>query len=272
MTVYECIMVLQTINNVHKHSKGGITMLTEERFDAILRIVDTNGSVTNQELVNLLGASESTIRRDITALAAEKRLIRVHGGAISLKKNLNSKDFEVDKRRTMYAKEKKIIGEYAASLVEDGDLIYIDAGTTTEFMVKCIPENKKAIFVPNAVSHAVALCKKRYDAYIPGGRIKPVTEAVVGSGALMSLRMYNFNKGFFGANGIEHNSGITTPGISEAAIKEFALSRCQERFILADSSKFDAVSSVCFASLDNVRIITEKIPLEYEEYDIIKVK
>ena len=88
----------------------------------------------------------------------------------------------------------------------------------------------------------------------------------------MSLRMYNFNKGFFGANGIEHNSGITTPDISEAAIKEFALSRCQERFILADSSKFDAVSSVCFASLDNVRIITEKIPLEYEEYDIIKVK
>lgn len=247
-------------------------MLTEERFNAILQLVDKNGSITNQELVNLLGASESTIRRDITALAADKRLIRVHGGAISLKKNLNSTDFEVDTRRTMYAEQKKIIGAYAASLVEDGDLIYIDAGTTTEFMVNCIPENKKAIFVTNAVSHAVALGKKGYDAYIPGGRIKPVTEAVVGSGALMSLRMYNFNKGFFGANGIEHTAGITTPGISEAAIKEFALSRCRERYILADSSKFDCVSSVCFAALDNVKIITENIPDEYKEYEIIKAK
>lgn len=247
-------------------------MLSEERLEEILRIVNHDGSVSNQELVTMLGASESTIRRDITALAAAKKLIKVHGGALSLNRQYASEDEDISERRTMQVEEKKEIGSFAARFISDGDLVYVDAGTTTEALVNSIPKGIRAVFVTNAMSHAVALGKKGCDVYILGGKVKPVTEAVVGSGAILSLEMYNFSKGFFGANGIERSHGITTPDLGEADIKTYALSRCRERYILADSSKFDHVSSIAFAQLDNVTVITDSIPEDYSDFDILSVK
>lgn len=246
-------------------------MLTEERFAAILKLVNKNGSITNQELVKLLGISESTVRRDVSALAADNKLIRVHGGAMALKKNLNSTDFEVKKRRSIHTEQKTAIAEYSAQLIDDNELIYIDAGTSTELLVKSIPDNKKAIFVTNAVAHAAALEKKGCEAYIIGGRLKPVTEAIIGSTAMLMLKTYNFSKGFFGTNGIEHEAGLTTPDAAEANIKRFAMSRCREKYVLCDSSKFDCISSVSFAEISEVTIITEEIPEEYKNYSVIKV-
>lgn len=247
-------------------------MLSEERLEEILRILDQNGSITNQELVTMLGASESTIRRDLTALSAEKKLIKVHGGAMALKSSYNSQDYEISARRSMNATEKRIIGRFAVSEIEDGDLIYVDAGTTTEAFVDSIPKGLNAVFVTNAVSHAVSLSKKGYDAYILGGRMKPVTEAVIGSGAVLSLSIYNFSKGFFGANGIERECGITTPDVGEAAVKRYAMQRCRQKYILADSTKFGEVSSIAFASADDVTVITEKRPEGYEDLTIIEAK
>lgn len=247
-------------------------MLSEERFEALLNIVNQNGSVTIQELVARLGVSESTVRRDITALAAEKQLIKVHGGALSVKSKRDSTDFEVAQRRIMHTKQKQIIGEYAAKLIEDGDLIYIDAGTTTERLIAAIPEGLKVVFVTNALSHAIILSKKGYDAYVLGGRVKPVTEAVIGSGAVISLGIYNFTKGFFGANGIDGKHGITTPDIGEAAIKTYALTRCKEKYVLADSSKFGTLSTISFAHIDDVTIISETVPPDYDGYDVITAK
>ncbi len=246
-------------------------MLSEERLDAIVSLVDKSGSVTVQDLVIQLGASESTIRRDITALANAKRLVRVHGGAMSLKTKYNNTEYEVSKRRTMYAEEKKMIGEYAASLIEDGDLVYIDAGTTTEFLIDNIVMGIDAVFVTNAVSHAITLSKKGYSAYILGGRLKAVTEAIVGSGAVVALGVYNFTKGFFGANGISIENGITTPEISEADLKRAAMRQCKESFVLADSSKFGLISQIAFANISDVTVITDKAPNDYSEYDIIAV-
>ncbi len=247
-------------------------MLSEERLELLLNLVNKNGSVTNQELVAKLGVSESTIRRDITALAEEKQLIKVHGGALSIKSRQDFVDYEVSERRVMNVKEKHLIGSYAASLIEKGDLIYIDAGTTTECLVEALPEGLGAVFVTNALAHAIALSKKGYDAYILGGKVKPITEAVVGSGAVLSLGIYNFTKGFFGANGIDIEHGLTTPDIGESAIKTYALSRCKEKYVLADSSKFGHVSTISFGSIDDVTIISDTTPSDYEGFKIIDAK
>lgn len=172
----------------------------------------------------------------------------------------------------MNVKEKHLIGSYAASLIEKGDLIYIDAGTTTECLVEALPEGLGAVFVTNALAHAIALSKKGYDAYILGGKVKPITEAVVGSGAVLSLGIYNFTKGFFGANGIDIEHGLTTPDIGESAIKTYALSRCKEKYVLADSSKFGHVSTISFGSIDDVTIISDTTPSDYEGFKIIDAK
>ena len=155
-----CIIQIETVKNVQT-IKGGERMLLEERLDEIVKIVNERGSISNQELVKMLGASESTIRRDITTLANDNRVIRVHGGAMSVVSGGGMEDSEVSARRIQNSDEKIKIAKYAASLINEGDLVYIDAGTTTEYMIEYITA-KDATFVTNALSHAVGLARKGF--------------------------------------------------------------------------------------------------------------
>ena len=242
-------------------------MLPGERTEDILRIINERGSISNQELVSLTGASESTIRRDITALADENRILRVHGGAMSLGSGIRMEDKDVGARRAENGDEKRQIGMYAASLIENGDLVYIDAGTTTEYMIDYITATG-VTFVTNALTHAVRLAQRGFNAYILGGQVKSVTEAIIDSEAIVSLSKYNFTKGFFGTNGVSRDRGFTTPDVREADVKKYAMSRCFEPYILCDFSKFGKVSRVTFAKSGDAAVITEKIPEGYGAFDI----
>lgn len=242
-------------------------MLTEERFDEITRLVNERGSITNHELVKLLNVSESTIRRDITALADDNRVIRVHGGAMSVNSGVSMEDSDINARRAQCGEEKKQIAKYAASLINNGELVYIDAGTTTEYMIDYITA-AGATFVTNALSHAVKLAKRGFNVYIIGGQIKSITEAIIDSEAIISLTKYNFTKGFFGTNGVSRDRGLTTPDVREADIKKFAMSRCAKKYVLCDSSKFNKVSKATFAMPGEVTVITEKMPENFRGYKI----
>ena len=233
-------------------------MLQEERLEAIVRIVNENYSITNQELAELTDSSPSTIRRDVTELASRGLIIKVHGGAMAASDSTFASDSRMSERRTKNAEAKQKIAAYAAKLIKPGDVVYIDAGTTTEILADLITE-KDAVYVTNAVSHAVKLASKGFTVHVIGGMLKPVTEAVVGGEAVVSLRKFNFSLGFFGANGISSGAGITTPDINEAVVKEQAVDCCNRCYVLVDSSKLDKVSTVRFADPDDVIIITEKI-------------
>ena len=121
-------------------------MLTEERKAKILEIVNKKKSVSVPDLIKKFGVSESTIRRDITSLSREGKILKVHGGAVKLEERTNDD-------------EKIRIARYAASLIQSGDVVFIDAGTTTHFMLDFITE-KRATYVTNAVSHAKDLVRK----------------------------------------------------------------------------------------------------------------
>ena len=124
----------------------------------------------------------------------------------------------------------------------------------------------------NAVTHARNLAALGFRVILIGGELKGSTEAVVGANAIEMLRNYNFNKGFFGTNGISIKCGFTTPDINEAEVKKMAMCHCNHKIILADSTKFDNVSSVTFARLDTAKIITdEEVPAGYKDYNIYKV-
>jgi DeoR family fructose operon transcriptional repressor len=120
--------------------------------------------------------------------------------------------------------------------------------------------------VTNALSHAVRLAKRGFNVYIIGGQIKSITEAIIDSEAIISLTKYNFTKGFFGTNGINIGSGLTTPDVREADIKKFAMSRCAKKYVLCDSSKFNKISKATFAMPGDVTIITDKTPDDFKDY------
>lgn len=230
-------------------------MLTQERHSIILQELKLKEMITVTELVEQLETSESTIRRDLMTLEQQGYLKRVHGGAMLPEKKLSQLEYQVDKRQTMNRREKEAIAKKAASFITEGDVIYIDAGTTTELLIDYI-ESKDLIVVTNGIEHATKLLAKGIRVHILGGEIKAVTHAIVGANAVKDLEKYNFSKGFFGVNGISLASGYTTPDFNEGIVKEKAIRKCQEAYILADETKLDTVSFMSFARLDEAMLVT----------------
>ena len=200
-------------------------MLTEQRYQIILDLLKEKKSVTATELKEILDTSESTVRRDITALHKAGKLIKVFGGAVAL---------------------------------EDGDTVSAYEPTV---------EQKSELYVE--VSHAQRLAAKGIKVFLIGGELKSSTEAVIGAQAMKNLQEYHFTKGFFGANGITKAEGFTTPDANEALVKQTAIERCKNRYILADHSKFGCISSVTFSAFVNAKILTDGCPAEYQELDCV---
>lgn len=232
-------------------------MLTEERHQLILEELNKKTIVHVTELVTLLDSSESTIRRDLNSLDQEGKLKKIHGGATLIEKEFNTKDHLVSIREQLNLDEKSRIAKKAASLIKRDDFVYIDAGTTTSLMIDFISE-VEAIYVTNGINQAKKLVGRGFKTFILAGEIKPSTEAIVGIEAINSLKKYNFTKGFFGTNGISEYRGFTTPDINEALVKGEALKRTRNSYILADNSKFNEISCITFAEIDEAIILTTK--------------
>ena len=236
-------------------------MLTEERFAKILSILESMGSVTVQQLMTELDASESTIRRDLNALDANGQLTKVHGGAILKTVAYSTKDDNVISRKEKNRDAKNKIAKYAAEQIASGDFVYLDAGTTTELMIEYIT-SRQAVFVTNAIGHAKKLAEHGCKVYILGGEFKAVTEAIVGEEAVFTLDKYNFTKGFWGANGVSRQRGFSTPELKEAMVKRKSMENCRDCYILADESKFSQISSVTFAPFEKATVITTELKQE----------
>jgi Transcriptional regulators of sugar metabolism len=239
-------------------------MLTEKRHGIILELLQEKRSITVAEIKDRLGISESTIRRDLNALDREGKLTKVFGGAVALDAAPSSAELSVSQKLQVNEEEKRCIARYAASILRPHDFVYLDAGTTTGYMLE-YPMEKNVTFVTNAVAHARRLAVAGYRALLVGGELRGTTEAVVGAQAVLSIQEYHFTLGFFGANGISRRHGCTTPDSSEALVKKTALRQCGKPYVLADSAKFDEVSSVSFAGFREVEIISERIPGGYGE-------
>ena len=233
-------------------------MLAEERYNEILRLVNEKKTVTVQELTEVLDTSESTIRRDLTTLHKKGSLIKVHGGATALSVEGMTRDASLTVRRDMNIEEKVAIAKYAAALIEKDDFVYLDAGSSVDLMIDYIVE-QEAISVTNAIGPAQKLLQKGCRVFLLGGELKEVTEAIVGAQAIDSLKGYNFTKGFFGANGVHRERGLTTPDITEALVKEKAMEQCANRYVLADSTKINQISSVTFAGFEEGMILTTRL-------------
>ncbi len=245
-------------------------MLTEERYAAILEILRNKNAVTVIELTEMVGASESTIRRDLNALDAMGKLNKVHGGATAIEREFILNEDSVSVKEQLNVEEKKAIARYAVTMIQDDDFIFIDAGTTTRWLIEYI-EASNAAFVTNGIPQAKLLMKKGLKTYMIGGMAKPVTEAIVGADAVNHMKKYNFSKCFLGTNGIHLDYGFTTMDVEEAMVKTEALNHSYAGIILADSSKFGKVTAVTFAGIEKACIITDKVRNDkYRDATIIK--
>ncbi len=234
-------------------------MLAEERFQAILSLLEQKRAATVAELARETGTSESTIRRDLNTLDRQGRLNKVHGGATALESEFMALERDVVTREYLNVEEKEEIAQYAAEQIGDDDFVFLDAGTTTMKLAEYMGATK-ATFVTNGIVHARILSEKGLKVYILGGQLKPSTEAIVGAGALNSLRQFNFTKAFMGVTGISAGQGYTTADPEEALVKSEAIRRSYATYMLADHSKFNKVYAATIETLEKACIITDRLP------------
>ena len=245
-------------------------MLSEKRHEIILNLLKLKGFVGLNELLESTESSESTIRRDLSYLESINLLKRVHGGAKSL--DNVSKELSYNEKSSKSIHEKRAIAKYAASLIKDGDCIFIDAGTTTYELIDYL-ENKDIFVVSNGLSHIDTLIQKNIKCYMIGGNVKISTKAITGSDALMCLSKFRFDKCFIGANGVHSTYGLTTPDTEEAILKECAIKNSRKSYLLVDDSKFGEISTIKFADIDKCIIVTNEKPEDntYDKKTDIKV-
>lgn len=245
-------------------------MITEERHSKIISALMRKKTLTVYELCELLKTSESTVRRDLTVLAKQGRLKKVHGGAVALESEIMMTEPDVQEKQQLNSEEKSKIAEYAAKTIKKNDFVFIDAGTTTERMIEYVTEHS-ATFVTNGFIHAHLLAKNGFKVYLTGGEVKPSTQALVGVSCVEAIKNYNFTKCFLGTNGITVEHGMTTPNVDEACVKRAALSQSYMTYVLADHTKFEKTAAVTFADLQNVCILTDKLPNEkYRNITVVK--
>ncbi|QRZ29759.1 DeoR/GlpR family DNA-binding transcription regulator [Lactococcus cremoris] len=231
-------------------------MLANERKKRIVYYLKINRRATIEELLTLMYCSISTLRRDLNELEKEKSLRRVHGGA-ELTQDL-SEELSISEKTSKNIQEKEEIAQIALSKIKDGDIVFLDAGTTTGLLAELINQSHLYLtIVTNSVTHLAKLTDGRLIVYLLGGRVKKVTDAIIGSQALEQLSAYQFNVAFVGANGFDTKHGAMTPDHEEAAIKGLAVKQSQNAYVLADSSKLGQMSFVKFANSEEVELITE---------------
>ena len=238
-------------------------MLTPERHQLILQLVKEKKVVKLQQLVEETQSSESTIRRDLAQLEKGRLLKRVHGGAAIL--TGKGEEPTMVEKSAKNIQIKKQIAKHAATFVEKGDCVYLDAGSTTFEMIPYLIE-KEVTVVTNGLMHIEALVENNIRAYLLGGMMKSRTKALIGAMAQESIQQYRFDKCFLGANGVHEQLGYTTPDPEEAMLKKMALTLANEGYFLIDESKFAEVAFAKIASIEEATIITNALEEEQVEY------
>lgn len=233
-------------------------MLKSKRKQLILEKVTKDKFVSLEYLVKALDTSESTVRRDLDELESERKLRRVHGGAESL--HFLQEEESNQEKSIKNIQEKTRIAQKAASLIQEYDVIFIDAGTTNELLVNELHDPSVTV-VTNSIHHATKLVERNIPTVIIGGVVKRSTDASIGGVALNQIGQLNFDKAFIGMNGID-DGFFTTPDMEEGAVKRAILENAKRTYVLADASKLGNTSFAKVAPISRARLITNQTESE----------
>jgi DeoR/GlpR family transcriptional regulator of sugar metabolism len=214
-------------------------MLTRQRKAHILELLRRDGQIVARALSRDLQLSEDTIRRDLRELAAAGLLQRVHGGALPASPALA--DFAG--RRQVAADGKAAIGKAAAAMVQDGQVVLVDGGTTAVQLARHLPRDLRATIVTHSPSVAVELALHPHVAVeLIGGRLFKHSVVAVGAAASEAIARIRADCYFMGVTGVHPEVGLTTGDPEEAAIKRRLCRSAAETVVLASHEKLGAVS------------------------------
>ena len=226
-------------------------IFAEERQNKILSMLKAQNKLLVNELCEQFSVSSATIRNDLNQLEKKGLLKRTHGGAIPCSK-AGFEPTSSEKIRTR-AEQKQAIAQYALSLIENGDTIALDTGTTTYCLAELL-SSKQNITVITTDTRIAALLEAYpgISVIIAGGALRKGFSCTTGAITNSILSMFNVDKVFMAANAITPSGYICTPDLEQAKVKQSLIAMANQRFLLCDSTKFGAYSLAKFGSLDDI--------------------
>ncbi len=246
-------------------------MLARQRQERILEEVTLTGGARVSDLVELLGVSDMTIRRDIEALARKGLVSRVHGGATAVSgRSADEPGFAA--KSGLQTLEKAAIAQAAASLVSPGDSVAISAGTTTYAVAAQLRRVPNLTVVTNSLPVAELLHASARDdlTVILTGGVRTPSDALVGPVAVAALRSLHVDWLFLGVHGIDGRAGFTTPNLIEAETNRALIASARQVVVTADSTKWGVVGLSSMARLDEVDVLVTDVGLEHDARRVVE--
>ncbi|MCR5834781.1 MAG: DeoR/GlpR family DNA-binding transcription regulator [Selenomonadaceae bacterium] len=239
-----------------------------ERISQITKLLKERTRISLDELCETFKVSKNTIRRDIAELEKQGIIRKVYGGIVLDETKMTSAE-SFATREILHIDAKKKIAAAAADFVKDGEVIYIDSGTTAMHLLPFIAD-KQFLTIVTASVYVLDLATRysNLNVIATGGNLQAHAKAFVGPAVLDCIRNYNFSKIFLTCIGISLEHGATNASPLEYEIKRELMKKKCPKYLLADKSKFDIASLMTYSDLKNIDcIITDKEPDEkYVKY------
>ena len=226
-------------------------MLALERRNLILEKLQTEKRVVVSELSQLYDVSEETIRRDLEKLEKDGLATKSYGGAV-INENINiDMPFNVRKNRNVVGKQK--IAEIVASMVQDGEHIFLDASTTAVFVAKAIKSRERMTVITNSIEIIIELSDvSDWNIISTGGSLKEGYLALVGPKTEAAISSYYVDKAIVSCKALDTEKGIMDSVELFSAAKQAMLNSSRRRILAVDSSKFDTTA---FSKLADIRMV-----------------
>ena len=220
-------------------------MAFKEREKSILEYLQEHKEASVAELCRALFVSEPTMRRDLSVLNAEGRIIRTYGGASY--KSAPGENLPHAFREREHSDAKAVIGKKCLSLIRDGDTVMTDASSTALALLRVIDEKSSIVVVTNNAKAPLSLSETQVRTFVTGGELAPNTYAYVGSHAEDYLRSFYADICFFSVRTLTAEGELTDNAIAENAVRRVMLARSKKKVLLLDSKKIGepCISTLC---------------------------
>lgn len=226
-------------------------MLANHRREKILELIKEDGSAKVIKLSKIFKVSEVTIRQDLEKLESEGIIRREHGGAFLKNVEDSVKSFTLFHQENL--DKKQIIGRKAAGLIEKGDTIILDSGSTTTEIARNLLGRNGLTVITNALNIALMLgAEPGIEVIVTGGEFKPPTLSLTGQKAATFFEDIHVDKLFLATAGISLRSGLTYPSLSDIVVKKAMIEAADVTYLVADSTK---IGKNAFASLGALSLI-----------------
>ncbi|MGI6199238.1 MAG: DeoR/GlpR family DNA-binding transcription regulator [Christensenellales bacterium] len=235
--------------------------MRSQRIQEIENYIYEQKTVTLDQICQHFGISKSTIRRDLEQILQNGNIKKIYGGVtVQSKKELIS----FHERNIAHLAEKERIAKKAAEMVSDGDIIFIDSGTTTLHMIDALADRRKLTVLTNNFEVIYrAIPYENINLISLSGTLNRKTLSFTGPSAAQVLGAYNVSKAFMAATGFSVESGVTNSSPVESDVKRVAVQRSQQVVLLADHFKFDTVSLITYCNLEQIdTLVTDTMPGE----------